>query len=174
MSPSFDFTSVDRFITGAVGTPGNREFHIQVIDDGRATSFKLEKQQVAMLAEHLARLLDTYELPEVSPAHMGDLDEPLHDEWSIGSMMVAINEEVGRVIVICEELEIQNPDDPEVEQLGDDDDDDSGAEVRISLTRDQVEAFVAGARHLIEAGRPICRLCGGPMDPEGHACPRWN
>jgi len=24
------------------------------------------------------------------------------------------------------------------------------------------------------AGRPPCSLCGQPLDPEGHACPRLN
>jgi len=48
------------------------------------------------------------------------------------------------------------------------------AEARIGLTRDQVETFVDGARRVIEGGRPLCRLCGRPMDPAGHACPRWN
>ena len=27
---------------------------------------------------------------------------------------------------------------------------------------------------LVEAGRPPCPLCGMPMDPTGHRCPRWN
>jgi hypothetical protein len=27
---------------------------------------------------------------------------------------------------------------------------------------------------LVNAGRPRCSLCGHPMDPEGHSCPRTN
>jgi hypothetical protein len=27
---------------------------------------------------------------------------------------------------------------------------------------------------LVRAGRPACPLCGNPMDPEGHSCPRTN
>ena len=38
--------------------------------------------------------------------------------------------------------------------------------VRIRLT---LTAIV-----LVHAGRPQCRLCGQPIDPEGHACPRLN
>jgi hypothetical protein len=30
------------------------------------------------------------------------------------------------------------------------------------------------ARELVAGGRPPCPLCGGPLDPEGHACPRLN
>ena len=34
--------------------------------------------------------------------------------------------------------------------------------------------FVERARELVAGGRPPCPLCGGPLDPEGHACPRLN
>ena len=34
--------------------------------------------------------------------------------------------------------------------------------------------YVAQARALAAAGRPLCRLCGQPIDPSGHACPRLN
>ncbi|MGH9041277.1 MAG: DUF3090 family protein, partial [Acidimicrobiia bacterium] len=26
----------------------------------------------------------------------------------------------------------------------------------------------------VVAGRPPCPLCGGPLDPEGHVCPKLN
>ncbi|MGH9011673.1 MAG: DUF3090 family protein [Acidimicrobiia bacterium] len=26
----------------------------------------------------------------------------------------------------------------------------------------------------VERGRPPCPLCGGPLDPSGHICPRLN
>jgi predicted amidophosphoribosyltransferase len=26
----------------------------------------------------------------------------------------------------------------------------------------------------VAAGRPICSMCGQPIDPEGHFCPRKN
>jgi uncharacterized repeat protein (TIGR03847 family) len=93
-------------------------------------------------------------------------------------MMVALNEATGRVIVIAEEMPLI-----ELENLGELDPDEieidlnievEVAEVRIGLTRGQVEAFIDGARRIIEGGRPLCRLCGRPMDAEGHACPRWN
>ena len=165
MSPSFDFPSTDRFLAGTIGLPGDREFYLQVVANGAATTFKVEKQQVAMLAEHLARVLVTHELPSVGPAEFGALEVPLQSEWTIGSMMVAINESEGRVVVIGEELLITDEDAPA---------DEPAAEVRVALSREQVEAFVDGAQRLVEAGRPICRLCGGPIDPEGHACPRLN
>ncbi len=46
--------------------------------------------------------------------------------------------------------------------------------LRIALTREQAAAFAIHATRLVEAGRPPCPLCGFPLDPSGHDCPRTN
>jgi uncharacterized repeat protein (TIGR03847 family) len=163
VSESFDLSEVSHFVCGTIGTPGQRVFHLQVEAGGENISFRLEKQQVAVLCDYLERILATHDVPESAPAHMRDLEEPVIDQWTIGSMMVAINDTAGKVIVIVEELD-EDEDDPELEP----------AQARFALTRGQVEAFVDGARRVVEGGRPICRLCGRPMDPDGHPCPRLN
>jgi uncharacterized repeat protein (TIGR03847 family) len=62
-----------------------------------------------------------------------------------------------------------------VEQLTDPDEvDPEPARLRVQLERAQVAAFVEHARALVEAGRPPCPLCGQPLDPIGHVCPRTN
>jgi uncharacterized repeat protein (TIGR03847 family) len=48
------------------------------------------------------------------------------------------------------------------------------ATARFRLAREHVAGFVERARELVAGGRPPCPLCGGPLDPEGHACPRLN
>jgi hypothetical protein len=35
-------------------------------------------------------------------------------------------------------------------------------------------AFVQRAQRVVSAGRPACQFCGGPIDPDGHLCPRAN
>jgi len=52
--------------------------------------------------------------------------------------------------------------------------DEEGLVARISLTREQAAAFAIRATQLVEAGRPPCPLCGLPLDPAGHDCPRTN
>jgi len=44
----------------------------------------------------------------------------------------------------------------------------------VRLSRAQVSSFVRHSRDVVGAGRPACRFCGLPMDPEGHPCPRMN
>ena len=45
---------------------------------------------------------------------------------------------------------------------------------RFALTRAQASAFVDRAQELMRGGRPICPMCSGAIDPDGHACPRSN
>ncbi|HUY07300.1 MAG TPA: DUF3090 family protein, partial [Acidimicrobiales bacterium] len=48
------------------------------------------------------------------------------------------------------------------------------AEARFSLTREQAAGLAILGTRLVESGRPPCPLCGFPLDPRGHDCPRTN
>jgi uncharacterized repeat protein (TIGR03847 family) len=43
-----------------------------------------------------------------------------------------------------------------------------------TLTREWAAALAIAITTLVEAGRPACPLCGYPLDPAGHDCPRTN
>jgi uncharacterized repeat protein (TIGR03847 family) len=49
-----------------------------------------------------------------------------------------------------------------------------GEQVRIWATREQMLALARRGADVVAAGRPQCRYCGNPMDPEGHQCPAMN
>jgi uncharacterized repeat protein (TIGR03847 family) len=48
------------------------------------------------------------------------------------------------------------------------------ATARFHVPRSLLAAFVAHGLHVTSAGRPPCELCGGPINPDGHICPRLN
>jgi uncharacterized repeat protein (TIGR03847 family) len=171
VSASFDLDEVDSFLCAAVGQPGARVFYLQAASGAVVISLRLEKQQVGLLADYLDRLVGSQDLPDGPPAAPGDLVQPVIPEWIVGSMMVAVNESSGRIIVIAQELSENDDESEEDDDLFEDPD---AGQLRVALSRNQVVDFVAQARELIAGGRPSCRLCGRPMDPEGHACPRWN
>jgi uncharacterized repeat protein (TIGR03847 family) len=55
------------------------------------------------------------------------------------------------------------------------DEDDEGPDtLRVRLTADAARAFVNRAIEVVAAGRLPCPLCGQPLDPQGHICPRRN
>jgi hypothetical protein len=46
--------------------------------------------------------------------------------------------------------------------------------IRAHIKVEQALEFVTTSDDLMSKGRPPCRLCGQPVDPSGHACPRLN
>lgn len=58
---------------------------------------------------------------------------------------------------------------------GIDEDDEDGPDVlRVRLTAEVARGFVNRALEVVSAGRLPCPLCGQPLDPQGHICPRRN
>ena len=44
----------------------------------------------------------------------------------------------------------------------------------VRMTAAMARSFAARAESVVAAGRAPCPFCGGPMDAEGHLCPRAN
>jgi uncharacterized repeat protein (TIGR03847 family) len=58
---------------------------------------------------------------------------------------------------------------------GIDDDELEGPDtLRVRLTVEVARSFVNRALEVVSAGRLPCPLCGQPLDPQGHICPRRN
>ena len=173
MTSSFDFDAPDHFAAGAVGPPGHRVFFLQARQGGEVATLRLEKQQVAALGDYLAGILA--DLPDalVEPTDV-ELLEPAIEEWVVGALAVAYETDDDRVLLVAEELVLEPEEaDPEIDAIIGVDTDEP-ATARFSLTRGQVLAFIRHAAALVTSGRPLCRLCGRPIDPDGHACPRLN
>jgi len=185
MTSSFDFDEVDRFVCGTVGPPGQRVFYLQAVSGSTVVTVKAEKQHVAALADYLTQIIASHDLPAGRLNRGNELLEPVFPEWAVGSLMVALNETTGRIVVVAEsdvdtedwdldEDEDEDEDDPWDEEPFEESGDGGVNDLRVALSRNQVESFIAAARELMAGGRPPCRLCGRPMDPDGHVCPRWN
>ena len=158
MSSSFEISEVDHLTAGAVGPPGQRIFYLQARHGEQVVSLRLEKTQVAALVAYLAGMLADMPPPgAIPPAE--DLIEPVVAEWVVASLGVTYDEEADRVVILAEELVEEGED---------------AARARITATREQVAALSVRGAEAVAAGRPPCPLCGQPLDPEGHTCPRLN
>jgi uncharacterized repeat protein (TIGR03847 family) len=172
------FDLPDRFTAGTVGEPGSRTFFLQARDGDRLVSVALEKVQVAVLADRLSDLLD--ELgnrgialvePEASTPDGAPLDEPLREAFRAGTLTLGWDGDDG--VVLVEALAASDEDDDE----GDDpppDDEDGPDVLRVRLSPTAARTFVERAVRVVGSGRPPCPLCGQPLDPMGHICPRRN
>ena len=158
MSESHDFDAVDRITVGTVGPTGQRTFFLQARQGSELLTLKLEKQQVAALAQYLGKLLADLDPPEALLDDL-ELEEPCEPDWVIGTLGLTYDEDADRVLLVAEEA---------VEE------DEEAAMARFVATREQVAAVATKGVRLVEAGRPPCPLCGYPLDPQGHTCPRTN
>jgi uncharacterized repeat protein (TIGR03847 family) len=62
-----------------------------------------------------------------------------------------------------------------IEEDEDDDDDLEGPDVlRVRVSAATARQFVERAARVVASGRPPCPICGQPLDPQGHICPRRN
>lgn len=179
----FIFDPPDRFVAGAIGAPGRRTFYLQARAGERIVSVSLEKVQVAVLAERLGRLLEELErrgLAEFPPEDRGEgerpapLDEPLNEAFRAGTLTLGWDPEDERILI--EARALRPEDEAEDEEPADwRDDDPTGPDVfRVRITPAAARGFVEVAAAVVAAGRPPCPLCGAPLDPTGHLCPRRN
>ena len=175
MNQSFEFREVTHFTAGALGEPGERVFYLQVGDAGSHVTVKLEKQQVKALAQFLKGVLN--DLPSTTEsASPVPLVNPTLPEWTVGQIAVGMNEADAEVVLVIGELVIEEDSGDELD-LEDDIlmiDEDEGAKLRAHIGVNQAASFIATSEELMTQGRPPCRLCGQPLDPVGHACPRLN
>ncbi len=158
MSEGHDLPAPERITVGTVGPPGSRVFLFQCRQGDTVLTLKMEKQQVAIMAEYLTRIVKSEQrpgpLPDPSP-----LEEPAEPAWVVGTIGVSFDSAEDRIVLVIEEQVAE---------------DESGAIARLSVTREQAATFAIQATALVEAGRPPCPLCGSPLDPSGHECPRTN
>jgi uncharacterized repeat protein (TIGR03847 family) len=168
----FDFDEVDAFTVGAVGRPGQRTFLLQARRGGERVTVKCEKTQAAAIADYLRKVLN--DLPPAADRPMPgalELAEPIEPAFVLGAIGLGYERTTDRVLIQLDELVPIDPDDDEedIDEALED-----RSRVRVHLTRGQVQAFCGQADQLVAAGRPSCVWCGGPVDPDGHPCPRMN
>jgi uncharacterized repeat protein (TIGR03847 family) len=159
----WDFGQADVLEPEAIGEPGKRRFRLKVLSGTEAASLWLEKEQLAALTLAIRQLLeqtDDAEQPDADPARAGGgfPDDPKVD-LQIGRMGIGYDEQQHMVSIYA-----YKPEEPE----------DAPPTFSCHLSRNQCRAFADQAEEVITAGRPICPLCSGPIDPQGHVCPRGN
>jgi uncharacterized repeat protein (TIGR03847 family) len=169
MTDEVDYDEPDHCTVGVIGEVGNRLFLFYCRQGLAETTVKVEKQQIAVLASYLGRIVKELGRPGHLPDDLS-FDGTEDPEWVVGTIGVSYDDELDRVVVVLEEVSAGDEDDEEEEE----EEEGSGHVLRIALSREQAAAFAIHATRLVEAGRPPCPLCGFPLDPSGHDCPRTN
>lgn len=175
-----EFSWPDRIVIGTIGLPGARTFYLQVRAGKELVSIALEKQQAALLAEKIDEVLDQlitiesnpFSIPTGTAAELVD-DEPLEavqEQFRTGVMSLAWDPTTAQIVIEADSL---IDDDPDADGNGESLHSNGADEPERLLVRMPVgtaRAFAERTREIVSAGRPLCPLCGAPVDADGHTC----
>ena len=178
----YNHESVERFIPGTIGMPGERQFFIQVSSLDGVHAVSLEKGQVAALSERSRELirelrrsglasLDELSLPSIRDN--APLDFPLSEEFRVGVMGITWESDIQRAVIEIQEI----GDETIMDLLSEEESlqiEDAPSLIRVKLRLYQLRGFCDRADALMSSGRQPCPFCGLPIDVEGHLCPRAN
>lgn len=165
----FDLNPVDRITADAIGEPGHRVFYLQARKGNRLVTVLCEKEQISALAlaidQVLLSLVDDDADAVVAPDPMlergMDLEYPLDPAFRAGQVNLGYDQVSEHLVIIAYELMAEDDESPP-------------SVARFWATPAQMRAFSIHTQDVVAAGRPICAMCGRPIDPEGHFCPRRN
>ena len=169
-----DFGRVTSLEAEAMGEPGQRTFRLRVSSDQRTASLWLEKEQLQALALALMRLLVQMGQPEYIPA-AGAVANPLSPfpeqpslDLKVGRLGLGLDQAEGNIVLFAYEVEEAEEESEQAES------EQAEAVLACRAAPAQCRDLVAMIEGIVAAGRPICRLCLGPIDPAGHVCARSN
>src|ERR1700685_4730816 len=115
MTDENDFDAPDHCTVGVVGEVGQRLFLFYCRQGLSETTVKVEKQQVAVLAGYLGRIVKELGRPGHLPddlAFYGTEDFA----WVVGTLGVSYDEELDRIVVVLEEIGVDDEEaDPDEE-----------------------------------------------------------
>jgi uncharacterized repeat protein (TIGR03847 family) len=161
----WDFGQADLLEPEAIGEPGKRMFRLRVMSGaGDAASLWLEKEQLAALTLAIRQLVEQTggDLDEPEPSSAATFPDRPEVDFKIGKLGIGYDEGQRTVAIFAYEIAEEEPDD------------DASPAFSCRASLPQCNRFADRAEEVISGGRPLCILCGGPIDKQGHDCPRRN
>lgn len=168
----------DRLVVGAVGDPGSRTFYLQARSGNRVVSVSLEKEQSALLAEKIEEILDELmhtqgnpvSVPAETPIELVDndpLEQPVDAEFRTGVMSLGWDPSTAQIVIEAYPLVLVDGDATDSNET-DRIETEPTEMLLVRIPVGTARAFAKRTLEVVGAGRPICSLCGTPIDPEGH------
>jgi uncharacterized repeat protein (TIGR03847 family) len=170
----------DRIVVGTIGQPGSREFYLQTRAGSHIVSVGLEKEQSALLAEKIEEILDElmategnpFSIPSATPVELVDndpLEQPIEPAFQTAAISLGWDPTTVQVVIEAYpfvESDDSEPDlfEPELDEI------ELPEMLQVRIPVGTARAFAKRTLEVVGAGRPLCPLCGAPMDADGHVC----
>jgi uncharacterized repeat protein (TIGR03847 family) len=159
----WDFGEAEVLEPEAIGEPGRRTFRLRILSGSDTASLWLEKEQLAALTVAIRQLLEqTDDDPGgVGKPPVADAAFPLEAsvDFKIGRLGIGYDESQRMVVIFAYTME---------------DDENAPPSFSCRVSRTQSRDFAERAEEVVSSGRPLCILCGAPIEAIGHQCLRRN
>ncbi len=169
MARTLDMNPVSAITADALGQPGQRVFYLQARRGPTTITIETEKEQIRALALGIHQFLEelTQRFPErtqLDTVVQSDLNllPPVEPDFKVGQMGLGYDSDQDMVVIVAQSLQAEG--EPEEQAIT----------ARFWITRGQAKAMADHALTVVAQGRPTCALCGRPINPEGHFCPKRN
>ena len=159
--------AVSKVEAATFGQPGKRTFRLELQAGPAYCHLWLEKEQLFQLGVYLRDYVGGLSEDEKSRA-----SQPQESTWSgsdasidfkAGQMFLSHDRESNSFYLQAHERETdEDPPEREAES------------VSFWITLSQATELAEESLQICAAGRPTCFLCGQPINPDGHICPRAN
>ena len=167
MEERYEFNEVPLFTAFAVGAPGKRTFFLGIGEKKKWARVWLEKEHLEAFGPAIDELLFTISQSDVGLP--GETDETISSdavpsgfpfaELEIDQISLSYEHATALLTLLVHGMGPQR---------------ETPAVVNCRVTLAQFKKLGDQARNLCAAGRPLCHLCGYPIDPEGHICPELS
>ncbi len=164
-SITYPLGALSRIEAETFGDPGRRTFRL-VLQSGRATSYVwLEKEQLFQLGAGLKEAVDRQ-----TESDRGRVSSPTAPSWAGAETLIEFKARVlsGRHDQDTNSFYLQ------AQGVADEQSGEEAPSASFWITLDQASVLADQCLRICAAGRPPCFLCGLPIDPSGHVCPRAN
>ena len=150
------------------GEPGRRTFKLDLQSGSAVCALWLEKEQLFQLGVYLRDYVASLSADEKERT-----SEPKEASWrggeesldfKAGQMFLSHDKESNSFYFQAHERESEEEERPEGE----------AESVSFWITMNQATSLAEESLRICAAGRPTCFLCGQPINPDGHICPRAN
>ncbi len=158
--PRNEFTNVAKLHAEAFGEPGNRTFRMYADSASSSASVWLEKEdlfQLALAIQQIVNSIPDEKLSLASPPTEREARGLTNLDFK--AMNLALGHDPRRGLFVIDAYNAGDGEDPTI---------------RIWLDKRQMLEFSEDAMKVCASGRPLCPLCGRPIDPDGHRCARLN
>ena len=162
-----DLGVVDSVVAEDIGEPGQRTFRVTPAGPRGEAVIWMEKEQLFQIGlaikQFIARIAPVEDPRPFEPERPAPL-VPDSAEFKAADIRIRHDRESDVFTIEAADSESEAEDDDEEPEIV----------LQFSFRRQMAEELAEQALKVVAAGRPRCPLCGGPIDPDGHICPKSN